>query len=301
MKQPSIKKILVSVLSFMLGTLALAIVLYFVTAPFLSTDLEKRLQSENRMYEQAFSHLGEHYEMLEDAISGLQYKDNDIYGLVFHSNAPRLDPMGSLDVFFAGDTIPSSGLSDYTYKKADALLERTVAVDAAFGKILRTVASENYGFPPMRIPLDAIGYPQVGASTGLKYNPFYKANVFHGGIDFIVSRGTPVYAAADGEAGEGTGQFRSLGKVVEIKHKGGYTTHYCHLDEVYVRKGQKIRRGQKIGTVGMTGKSYAPHLHYEVLRDGMHLDPVNYIFASVTPDEYANMLFMAVNTKQSMD
>ena len=88
---------------------------------------------------------------------------------------------------------------------------------------------------------------------------------------------------------------------MEIKHKSGYTTHYCHLDDMYVKRGQKVSRGQKIGTVGMTGKAYAPHLHYEVLKDGVHLDPVNYIFASVTPGEYANMLFMAVNTKQSMD
>ena len=88
---------------------------------------------------------------------------------------------------------------------------------------------------------------------------------------------------------------------MEIKHAGGYTTHYAHLDNVYVLKGQKVRRGQKIGTVGMTGKSYAPHLHFEVLRDGVHMDPVNYIFASVGPDEYANMLYMSVNTMQSMD
>ena len=301
MKRPGIKKIIIRTLSFLLGTLAFTIVLYFVCSLFISTDLEKRLRAENRMYEEAFSHLWDHSEMLQDAIAGLQYKDNDIYGLVFHANAPQVDPMGSLDVYYASDTIPESRLASYTDSKADALLERTVAVDAAFGRILRTVASENYAYPPMRIPLDSVSYPQVGASMGQKINPFYKAFVFHSGIDFVVSRGTPVYATADGVVGEGTGHFRTLGNLVEIKHKSGYTTHYCHLDDMYVKRGQKVSRGQKIGTVGMTGKAYAPHLHYEVLKDGAHLDPVNYIFASVTPGEYANMLFMAVNTKQSMD
>ena len=128
MKRPGIKKIIIRTLSFLLGTLAFTIVLYFVCSLFISTDLEKRLRAENRMYEEAFSHLWDHSEMLQDAIAGLQYKDNDIYGLVFHANAPQVDPMGSLDVYYASDTIPESRLASYTDSKADALLERTVAV-----------------------------------------------------------------------------------------------------------------------------------------------------------------------------
>ena len=76
---------------------------------------------------------------------------------------------------------------------------------------------------------------------------------------------------------------------------------YAHLSDISVKKDQKVTKGQKIGSVGMSGASYAPHLHYEVLKDGEYMDPVNYIFASVSPEEYANMLFMAVNTQQSMD
>lgn len=295
------KKLLLKILTFVLSTLVLTIVLYVVVALVFNTDMERRLKLENETYEHAFSHLDEHFEMLEDAITGLQYKDNDIYNEVFHANAPLIDPMSSLDVFFASDTIPEDKLSEYTSCKADDLLSRTTAVDAAFGSILRTVTSDKYAYPPMRMPIENISYPQVGASMGQKINPFYKAYVFHSGIDFIVAHGTPVYATADGVVGPGTGVFKSSGKVVEIVHKSGYSSLYCHLDESYVQHGQKIRRGQKIGTVGMTGKSYAPHLHYEILKDGEHLDPINYIFASVTPELYANMLFMAVNTKQSMD
>ena len=117
MKRPGIKKIIIRTLSFLLGTLAFTIVLYFVCSLFISTDLEKRLRAENRMYEEAFSHLWDHSEMLQDAIAGLQYKDNDIYGLVFHANAPQVDPMGSLDVYYASDTIPESRLASYTDSK----------------------------------------------------------------------------------------------------------------------------------------------------------------------------------------
>jgi len=290
-----------AVLYYVLGTLALAIFAYVIFALVFSTDTERKLRRENRAYSQAFAELDGKEEQLKDVVAGLQYKDNEIYDVVFHANAPSVDPMAKLDVFYASDTIPSTSLASYTRDKADSLLKRTVAVDAAFGTILRTVGVEGYTLPPMEVPVKDLTYPQVGAGPGQKFNPFYKAYVFHGGLDLVLTRGTAVHATADGVVGEGTGYFKTLGNLVEIVHDGGYVTHYAHLDDVCVLRGQKVKRGQKIGTVGMTGKSYAPHLHYEVLKDGVRMDPVNYIFASVGPDEYANMLYMSVNTMQSMD
>ena len=152
----------------------------------------------------------------------------------------------------------------------------------------------------MRLPLDGITYSQVGASTGMKMDPFYKAYVYHEGLDLIVTRGTPVKATAAGTV-QKVQTSKKLGKTVEVLHDGGYVTIYAHLESVQVRAGQKLQAGQKLGTVGMSGKAFAPHLHYEVRRDGEFLNPVNCIFASVTPDEYTNMLYMSVNTKQSMD
>lgn len=293
--------VLSRVLAYILGSMALAVVVYALFALVYSTDEEKRLREENRSYEQAFEYIAPRASMLEDAITGLQYKDNEIYDLVFHSNAPNVDPMASLDMFYASDTIPPTRLASYTAVKADTLLERTRAVDAAFGNILRTLASETYVLPPMELPLRGISYPQVGAGLGRRYNPFYKAEVYHSGQDFIVERGVPVYAAADGVIGDGTGTFKNLGNLVEIRHEGGYVTRYAHLDNVYVLRGERVRRGQKIGTVGMTGESYAPHLHFEVMQGGEYLDPMGFLFASVGPEEYANMLYMSTNTMQSMD
>ena len=86
-----------------------------------------------------------------------------------------------------------------------------------------------------------------------------------------------------------------------INHGNGYKTRYAHLADVVVRKGRKVKKGTKIGSVGVSGNSFAPHLHYEVLRDTLILDPVNYLFASVTPEEYLNMMIMSVSTGQSMD
>ena len=110
-----------------------------------------------------------------------------------------------------------------------------------------------------------------------------------------------VYAAADGVVSEVTMSKKGLGNVVAIDHGNGYKTRYAHLADVVVRKGRKVKKGTKIGSVGVSGNSFAPHLHYEVLRDTLVLDPVNYLFASVTPEEYLNMVIMSVSTGQSMD
>ena len=295
-----IGRVLLVSVAYLLATLALAVLVYCVFAIFWRTDVERELGREIRMYERLYPSFAPKEELLRDGIASLQHKDNDIYEQVFHSNAPEPDPMAGLDFMFGSASVPDAKIAAYTRDKADSLLAVSADVDAAFMKIFRLLSSSENAVPPMRLPLDGITYSQVGASTGRKMDPFYKAFVFHEGLDLIVTRGTPVKSAAGGTV-QKVQTSKKLGKTVEILHDGGYTTVYAHLESVSVRAGQKVDTGQRIGTVGMSGKAFAPHLHYEVRRDGEFLNPVNCIFASVTPAEYANMLYMSVNTKQSMD
>ena len=146
-----------------------------------------------------------------------------------------------------------------------------------------------------------MSYVQTGASVGLKHNPLYKVDIQHGGIDLIAPQGSVVRASADGVVRSVTRSNKGLGNIVEIDHKNGYTTRYALLGDISVPQGRSVKRGQKIGTVGISSTTFAPHLHYEVLRGGKVLDPVNFLFASVDPDEYAKMLYMSVSTRQSMD
>ena len=123
----------------------------------------------------------------------------------------------------------------------------------------------------------------------------------HNGLDMIAPAGQPVHAAADGVVCNIIKSRKGLGNVVEIDHGNGYMTRYAHLADIEVSKGRKVEKGKRIGYVGVSGNSFAPHLHYEVMRDTLVLDPVNYMFASVTPGDYANILVMSVATGQSMD
>lgn len=296
----NVGRILLYVLAYIFVIITLTVLAYMVFTLFYKTDVEKELRREIRMYEKLYPSLAPKEELLRDAIAGLQYKDNDIYEQVFHSNAPDADPTARLDFIFASDTIPDSAVADYTRAKADSLLSLSASVDEAFMDIFRQLSSDSLVRPPMILPIENISYSQTGASVGSKIDPFYKAYVYHEGLDLIASRGTPVLAAADGVV-QKVGTSKKLGKTVEILHAGGYVTVYAHLESVAVRSGQTVQARQKVGGVGMSGKAFAPHLHYEVRRGNEFLDPVNYIFASVSPEEYANMLYMSVNTKQSMD
>lgn len=287
-------------LFFLLATMSLTVVLYVAVALVFSTRTEKRLRRENRDYARNWHKLRPKELELQDALTVIQHKDNDIYTMVFHSDAPNVDPMSSLDYFFSSDTVPDTKLVSYTRDKSDLLMEQARRVDDAFVRIARQLERKDRCLPPMTLPLDGISYPQMGASTGRKINPFYRTYVFHTGADFLVPRGSPVYASADAEV-SAVNSTKSFGIAVRLMHAGGYETMYAHLEKALVKAGQTVRKGDQIGVVGMTGNAFAPHLHYEVLKDGVPEDPVSHLFASLSPDEYANILYMAVNTMQSMD
>jgi len=296
-----IGRTLLTLLVYMLLTFTLAVLVYLAFTLVFRTDTERRLRREIRMYERLYPGLEERGELLGDAIANLQHKDNEIYGLVFHtSGAPMMDPVEEQGAYRKLDTIPEYRLTDYTRDKADSLLRRSHSVDAAFERIFRSLSDSSAVLPPMLLPIRDITYPQIGASTGRKMNPFYKAYVYHEGLDLIVSRGTPVLASADGVVASAS-SGKGSGNTVRITHAGGYETVYAHLESMNVHAGQRVRAGERIGAVGMSGQAFAPHLHYEVRKDGAGMDPVRFFFASVSPEEYANMVYMSVNTLQSMD
>lgn len=297
----SVWTIVRKILLFFLTTLSLAILYYVIFALVFSTDEERSLIQENRMYEKVFPEMNVKEELLSDVVDGLVIKDDMIYEEIFHTSAPDMDPGSSLD-FLMG--IDSAGDDDIVKHSASRLkiMERAVgAVEDNFRDIFRLVASEDMVMPPMSNPMNGFSFAQTGASVGDRINPFYKVQIRHDGLDMIAPAGEPVYASADGKVSNIIRSRKGLGNVVVIEHDGGYVTRYAHLADIEVRKGRKIRKGDRIGYVGVSGNSFAPHLHYEVLRDTLVLDPVNFMFASVTPEDYVNMLILSASTGQSMD
>lgn len=297
----SIKKAIRVVLSFFIGTLSMAVLYYFIIALFVSTDTERRLRQENEMYEREVSMLEGKEQLLADVVAGLTAKDDRIYVDIFQTHAPETDPFSSLDFLSGIDSIPDHNLVRHVAGKLDAIEGRASSVEENFRHIMAAVSSPDFVMPPMNSPLGDFSFAQIGASVGDKMNPFYKIAMRHNGLDVIAPSGRPVYASADGTVTDIIRSRKGLGNVVVISHEGGYVTKYAHLADVEAVKGRRISKGTRIGYVGVSGNSFAPHLHYEVWRDSLVIDPVNCFFASVTPHEYVNMLIMSAVTGQSMD
>lgn len=285
---------------FFLASVSLAVVYYVIFALFFSTEEEKRLARENRMYEQIFSEIDSKERLLSDVIEGLQVRDNRIYEEIFHTSAPN-NPSASVDYLTGLDSIPDQDIVLRSEEHLRLLGNKADQVELFFQKAIRTVQDTDFVMPPMMTPLKDFSFAQTGASVGEKISPFYKVKMMHNGLDLIAPTGQPVLAVADGVVSEVTKSRKGFGNVVSIDHGNGYKTRYAHLADIEVRKGRKVKKGTTIGYVGLSGNSFAPHLHYEVIRDTVVLDPVHYFFASVDPEEYVNILIMSASTGQAME
>ena len=298
-KRTSVWAVIRRILVFFVATASMTVLYYVVFAMIFSTDEEQRLKDENRMFEREFPALEEKEALLSDVIDGLRIRDDMIYEEIFHTSAPNMDPLSSID--FLSDSIPDSDIVLYADRKISNAAASAGRVEDNFRRIMQVIQDSSFVMPPMTNPLNDFSFAQTGASVGDRINPFYKVSMRHNGLDMIAPAGQPVHAAADGVVCNIIKSRKGLGNVVEIDHGNGYMTRYAHLADIEVSKGRKVEKGKRIGYVGVSGNSFAPHLHYEVMRDTLVLDPVNYMFASVTPGDYANILVMSVATGQSMD
>lgn len=297
----SVWRVLRKVLVFLVTTISMAILYYVIFALFFSTEQERRLKQENRMYEKEYPALEAKEKLLSKVVKGLQVRDDKIYEEIFHAPAPNMDPGSSLEYLMGIDSIPDRDIVKRSAGRLKALESKAYDIEENFRSVIAMLQDKETVIPPMSKPLEDFSFAQVGASVGDRVNPFYKVKISHNGLDMIASSGEPVYASAEGVVSDVKKSRKGLGNVVTVNHGNGYYTRYAHLADIEVRKGRKVKKGTRLGYVGMSGNSFAPHLHYEVLRDTLVMDPVHYFFASVSPEEYVNMLIMSASTGQSMD
>ena len=288
-------------LRYLAATVTTAIGFYVLFSLLFSTEEEKRLQQENELYEAYYQELREKERLVSDVVEGLEVRDDALYRRIFETEAPSVDAVTAADVISVSDSLSESFFLSYSAFKSESLRMMANNVDENFREIYRLMTRRKDSLPPLTLPLEGMSYVQTGASVGLKHNPLYKVDIRHEGLDLVAPQGSVVKAAADGQVRKVIRSHKGLGNIVEIDHRNGYVTRYASLGDINVSQGRMVKRGQKIGTVGISSTSFAPHLHYEVLKGESILDPVHFLFASVSPDEYAKMLYMSVSTRQSMD
>lgn len=289
------------VLKLFLASISLTVIYYIVFALFFSTDTERALRNENRMLERMYPEMERKAGLLDDVVEGLRVRDMKIYEDIFETDAPELDRIPDMNLVSLTDSVAEESLVMLTEAKSEKLMSGASRVEENMRHILTRLSESGQAFPPMHLPLSDFSLPMTGASVGRKMNPFYKVTGNHEGLDFMATLGAEVLATADGTVTQVSRSRKGPGNVVVIEHCDGYLTRYAHLQDMTVKRGQKVERGAVIGHVGMSGGSFAPHLHYEVWRDTLLCDPVNYFFGSVDPEEYVQMFIVSVMTGQSLD
>jgi murein DD-endopeptidase MepM/ murein hydrolase activator NlpD len=156
------------------------------------------------------------------------------------------------------------------------------AIDVELGRIELQIASvasaaAEQSVALMRLPTRLpIAHAELTSPFGIRIDPFAHTRAFHAGLDFAARAGTPIFSAAGGIVAF-AGFKRDFGWVVEIDHGNGLTTRYAHASELLVRPGEVVVPGDRIAMVGSSGRSTGPHLHFEVLSAGDHVDPKRYL------------------------
>ena len=188
-------------------------------------------------------------------------------------------------------------------KKADKLSKQLYIQSKSFDEVIDLVKNkaDMLASIPAIQPIANKDLGRVASGYGYRIHPIYKTRKFHTGMDFTAPQGTPIYATGDGKIAKVRRSRRGYGNHVIVDHGYGYQTLYAHMTKYIVYRGQKVKRGEIIGYVGSTGTSVAPHLHYEVIKNKRKINPVNYYYNDLSPEEYEKMLEISSQNNQSFD
>ncbi|MBQ7898656.1 MAG: M23 family metallopeptidase [Bacteroidales bacterium] len=232
-----------------------------------------------------------------EALASLQMRDDDIYRSIFGMNEipaeVRNAGFGGVNRYAHYDDVDPNGLLKKTAVRLDVLTKKTYVQSKSFDEValLSRRAGEMASCIPAIPPMNPD--PEIYRFTspfGYRRDPFTGRSKRHTGVDFAMKPGNPIYSTGDGVVESVKFELFGYGNQVVIDHGFGYKTRYAHLKSVGVAEGMKVKRGECIGLSGNSGRSSGPHLHYEVLYKGSHVNPANYFDLSITPEEYATMV-----------
>jgi murein DD-endopeptidase MepM/ murein hydrolase activator NlpD len=285
---------------------SIGIVFMFFT--YFESPNEVRLQNELEEKDHYLSLLESEINQLKEVQEALEYRDDKVYRSVL--GAEPIDP--SIRDAGIGGADRYRDLKSRDFNDQEVILELTRDVDKLRRKMyiqsksydeLATLAENKakmYAAIPAIQPVSNQELIRLASGYGYRMHPVYKVKKMHTGIDFSAPLGTPIYATADGRVETTQVRFSGYGKLIEIDHGFGFKTRYAHMQEFAVREGQHVKRGQIIGYVGNSGLSTAPHLHYEVFKNGQHINPVHYFFNDLNPEDYEKIVELASIENQSL-
>jgi len=272
----------------------------FIMSP---TALAQKRELENLKFN--FELLDKRIEESSVVLSQLQERDNNIYRSYFETNPiteeQRKAGFGGVNRYKIFDGYDNSNLIKSITKEVDILSKQIVVQSKSLDEIVALAKKKENMLSsiPAILPIKIKDLTSVASGYKMRMHPILKINKFHKGMDFTARAGTPIYASGDGRVVVAE-RSSTYGNVVFISHGYGYKTLYAHMSKIKARRGQTVKRGDLIGFVGNTGLSVSAHLHYEVQKNGISLNPINFYYGDLSLDEFV-ALQKASEESQSFD
>lgn len=305
--EPTFKSRMLNLLSFVITGGVFAVFFVILTYLFFDSPKEKMLKRENEQLALQYEVLNKKLDQVESVLKDVQYRDDNIYRVVFEAEPipynVRKAGFGGVNRYQHLEGYDNSELVIRTTKKLDQLTKQLYIQSKSFDKVyeLATNKEKMLSSIPSIQPVSNKDLKKAAGGYGMRIHPILKIRKMHFGMDFTANTSTEIYATGDAVVKEIKRSKRGYGNHIILDHGFGYETLYAHLSDFNVREGQKVKRGDVIGFVGNTGFSSGPHLHYEVIKNGEKLNPINYYFNDLSPEEYDRLIDISASASQSFD
>ena len=294
-------------LIFFSSSIFLSLVIIIMFFQFFDSPKEKRLKDEIYNLTSQYYVINNNMKQIEVVLDDIQERDDNIYRTIFEAdpipNSIRKQGFGGVNRYKKFEGYSNSKIIINTTRKIDQLTKQLYLQSKSFDEIINLAKnkSEMLASIPAIQPVSNKNLSRMASGYGYRIHPIYKTRKLHTGMDFSAKTGTEIYATGDGVISKIRRSKRGYGNHVKINHGFGYETLYAHMSKYIVKRGQKVKRGEVIGYVGNTGTSVAPHLHYEVHKDKRRINPVNFYYNDLNPEEYEKMIEISSQSNQSFD
>jgi len=292
---------------FLIGSAFTGLIMVVVFFQFFDSPKEKRLNREIDALTTQYEIVEDKLNQVELVLDDIQNRDDNIYRVIFEAEpipkSIRKAGYGGINRYENLKGYSNSELIINTSEKVDQISKQLYIQSKSYDEIIELAKNkaDMLAALPAIQPVSNKNLSRMASGYGYRIHPIYKTRKLHAGMDFSAKTGTPIYATGDGKIYKVRKSRRGYGNHVIIDHGYGYKTLYAHMTKYVVRRGQKVKRGEVIGYVGSTGTSVAPHLHYEVHKDGRKINPVNFYYNDLNPEEYEKMLEISSQNNQSFD
>lgn len=291
---------------YILSGIVLGVVFLYLFLVFFPSPREKQLLREKEAMQSQMETLNRQVDQMQIVMTDLQQRDDNLYRVLFGAEPIPLNirqgTQRKISYYEEIAQMTNSQLSADLSLKVDVLENELYVQAKSYDEVLELAKTQEIRMEniPAIQPVLNKDLKRVASGYGVRIDPVYHVRKFHQGMDFTAPTGTEVFATGNAKVSF-VGWKQGYGNTVILDHGFGYQTLYAHLFKALVRKGQKVRRSDIIALVGNTGKSTGPHLHYEVRLHGKPVDPRNYYFYDLSPEEYDQMIQLSNNFGQMLD